>query len=56
MAVVDAMAVQLQDSEYEEPSDTTGNADSSDTADETANTPVPSVASVDPNAAGADRF
>ena len=50
------MAVQLQDSEYDEPIDT-GNQDSSDAAEEEPGTAaVPSTAVVDPNASGAERF
>lgn len=55
MAVVDAMAVQIKDSEYDEPAETSGDADSSE-IEEINNTPVPAVATVDPSATGADRF
>ena len=51
------MAVQLEDSEFEEPIDPSGNADSSDSAnEELGNTAVPATATVDPNASGAERF
>ena len=50
------MAVQIEDSEYDEPIDD-GNSDSSDAAnEELGNAVVPTTAVVDPNASGAERF
>jgi hypothetical protein len=51
------MAVQIEDSINDEPVDTTGNSDSSDVAsEEIGAAAVPTAATVDQNASGAERF